>query len=103
LGGDYYFVGTAVDIWKQDAKRRISASDLSKALAAKKKADPKFSVDAFLGRSSQPGPGDIGESDIKAVQKMLRAEFDAAAASWKKWTPIKYPTEERRPPNPAKH
>ncbi len=104
LGGDYFFVGTAVDIWKQDATRRISAADLAKALADKKKRDAKFSADAFFGRTGAPRAHstDVGESDIRAVQKMLRAEFDAAAANWKQWTPVKYPSSERRPANPAK-
>ncbi|HET6147553.1 MAG TPA: hypothetical protein VFH68_08460 [Polyangia bacterium] len=107
LGGDYYFVGTAIDIWEQDPAHHISAADLAKALQAKKKADEKFSVSNFLGRSSEeskipPGPGDISSADIKAVQKMLRAEFDAAAAKWALWKPVYYPDNERRPPNPVK-
>ena len=116
LGGDLYFVGTAIDIWQQDATKHVSPADLARALTAKLKADQKFSLDAYLGRASAPAPSgsdgdskpseikaaDIKPADIKAVQKILRAEFDAAAANWKLWTPVRYPTSERRRPNPVK-
>jgi hypothetical protein len=106
LGGEHYFVGTAASIWKQDPTKRISAADLAKALSAKKKTDPAFSASAFLGRAGSPLPAQLAASDIKAsdigaVQKMLRAEFDAAAANWKKWKPVKYAGAARREPNPA--
>lgn len=105
LGGDYYFVGTAVDIWEQDATHHISPDDLAKALQAKKKKDPKFSASTFLGRpgvTDPPATSDITPADIKAVQKMLRAEFDAAAANWSLWKPVNYPNADRRPQNPVK-
>ena len=102
-----YLVGTAIDIWQQDPTKHISPADLARALGIKKKVDPKFSADAYLGRSgmplpAQPAESDIRASDIKAVQKMLRAEFDAAATNWKLWKPVKYPSGERRPLNPVK-
>jgi hypothetical protein len=101
LGGKLVFVGTAVNIWEQSPTNRISAASLASVLAAKKKADSGFSADRFLGRSgatlpSEPSENDIRESDIKAVQKMLRAEFDAAAVNWKQWKPVKYPNSDRR-------
>ena len=117
LGANLYFVGTSASIWKQDAAKHISAADLANALNAKKQADPKFSVETFLGRRAAPPPAqprkgdagvaditaaDITAADIKVVQQMLRAEFDAAADNWKLWKPVVYPGSARRPANPAK-
>ena len=105
LGGDLYYAGTSVSIWHQDSSKRISESDLAKALGAKKKADPRFSLDSFLGRSGKPLPtqptaSDISASDIQAVQVMLKVEFDAAAKNWRRWQPVLYPGGDRRPLNP---
>jgi hypothetical protein len=107
LNGPYFYVGTSKDIWTQDATERISAADLTAALVAKAKTNPKFSPDAFLSRKGvergDEDSTDVTEADIKAVQKMLRAEFDAAATNWKQWEAVKYPSSERRPKNPRKH
>jgi hypothetical protein len=107
LGGDLYYVGTSGRISNLDPSMRISAADLAKALTAKKKADPKFSPDSFLGRSGKPlssplTASDIEESDIKAVQRMLKVEFEAAASNWKKWQPVLYSSAGPRPDNPDK-
>ena len=86
-------------------KYRISAADLASALQAKKTADPKFSPEKFLNRTTGALPAsfaekDIGAADIKAVQRKLKAEFEAAAEHWKEWKPVNYPGKERRPANP---
>ncbi|HKP55164.1 MAG TPA: hypothetical protein VJV78_00510 [Polyangiales bacterium] len=106
LGGRTYFVGTSGDIWKMNPANRISRSDLVAALTAKKKVDPKFSVDTFLSRPEHQPPvefkeSDIGEREIVAVQRILKDEFVKASAQWKKWKPVYYPDEKRRPLNPA--
>ena len=108
LGGERRYVGTAHDIWNKDANWRISPRDLAALLHAKVKADPKFSPDKFLGRSGTPLPADFTEADvkdtdIKAVQAMLRAEFEAAEANWKSWKPVTYPDKARRDLNPRKN
>jgi hypothetical protein len=106
LGGNLYFVGTAVDIWKR-TDRHISPADLASALATKKKADPKFSPEAFLRIAGPPlpetpTPGDIKPAHIQAVQVMLKAEFQAAADNWNQWKPVLYPNSDRRDLNPVK-
>ena len=102
LGGDLYFVGTSSDIWKY-GPQHITPDDLAIALRAKKKSDPRFSPNTFLSRTGLPelpAASDISAGDIAIVQKMLRAEFDAAAANWKLWKPVYYPDATRRPKNP---
>lgn len=105
LGGDKYYVGTATTIFKLDPNDHISSADLTAALKAKLKLDPTFSVSDFLGRTDKKlgadfKEADINRTDIQAVQRLLKAEFDAAAANWQKWQPVVYPNEDRRPDNP---
>lgn len=112
LGGDYYYAGTAADIWNQH-DRHISGVDLAAALNAKKKSDPKFSIAAFLGRpaptpaadgkTAELKPSDLTPADFKTVRAMLKAEFQAAADNWQAWKRVKYPNADRRKPNPVKH
>ena len=107
LGGEQRYVGTAHDIWTKDQKWHISPRDLATLLQAKLKTDPKSSPDEFLGRSKTLLPEDFAESDInaadiKAVQAMLRAEFEAAETNWKRWRPVIYPNKDRRELNPRK-
>lgn len=41
-----------------------------------------------MSTKSGQAQGEIRASDLKAIQNMLRAEFDAAAANWKTWKPV---------------
>jgi hypothetical protein len=107
LGGQKYYVGTAVDIWEESATEHISAADLAAALTARKKAEASFSVEKFLGHTGPALPAalrdaDISSEHIQAIQTMLKAEFEAAAANWEKWRPVTYPTSWRRPDNPRR-
>lgn len=72
-------------------------------------SSPRAANSRFLGRSGKPLPGGARRWRhpaicIKSVQDMLKAEaeFDAAAANWELWRPVKYLSAERRPPNPVK-
>jgi hypothetical protein len=102
-----YHVGTAKDIWKQDPNHHISKGDLFAALQAKLKIDPKFSLDGFFGRQaltkSTLKESDVGNEEIRAVQRLLKAEFDAAATKWREWKPVYYPGKDRRAKNPTPH
>lgn len=126
LGGDKYMVGRAVDIWCIDPNSQrwrqantepfkkfdddgepvgfeLKKEDLAKALNAKMNADQKFSVDAFFG--TNPGKrkkdaltvADITEGDMRKVHELVRGEVEAAADNWRKWKPVLYPSDARRP------
>ena len=97
-------------------------ADMVKALNAKMKTDAEFSLDAFLGRAGTaqkkraPTPAgagaagtkdtsltaaDVSDADMKAFHLVLRGEFQAAAENWKKWNPVWYPDQKRRPKHKA--
>jgi hypothetical protein len=101
FGGDKYFVGTGLEIWRQ--KSHIAKADLAQAANARAKKDKAFSLNAFLGLkpSVAPAPstwkeGDISADHIAAVQHILRAEFEAAEKAWAKWKPVVYTEATRR-------
>lgn len=73
LGGALYAVGTAKEIWAGNAT--VSKADLASALSAKMKKVVKES--------------DIKSHDITAMQKALKADFEAADANWKQWVKVK--------------
>jgi hypothetical protein len=114
LGGERFLVGTAVEIWDRNKAIVLTKADLAKALTAKLTADPRFSVEQFLGvplaSTAHPGkPADkpdaitaasFSDHHLAAVKTLLRAEFAAAQAQWKKWRPIYYRSAARRGPNP---
>jgi hypothetical protein len=114
LGGERFLVGTAVEIWDRKKAIVLTKADLAKALNAKLTADPQFSAEQFLGlplgSTAHPGtPGDkpapitaanLSGRHLAAVKTLLRAEFTAAQAQWKKWRPIYYRSAARRGPNP---
>jgi hypothetical protein len=119
LGGDKVLVGTGIDIWVTDSsdkrwakalqdrnlkpRMKLTKADLVKVINAKVKTDPTFSFDVFLG--TRPGahkkgalaPADVSDADMKAVQLVLKGEFQAAAENWGKWKPVLYPSSARRP------
>ena len=119
LGGEKFLVGTALDVWVTDVadKRwaralqekglkpslKLTKAELVKALNAKMKTDAKFSFDVFLGaraathKKVELTPADISDVDMKAVHLLLRGEFQAAAENWRKWRPVLYPDQTRRP------
>jgi hypothetical protein len=106
LGGDRFYVGTATDIWKESKTHRISREDLAMALSARRKKEPAFSIDAFLGikdpKIPSAGPisgGQVAEAHLAAVQVLLKGEFLAAEAKWALWEPVRYAGSERRPQN----
>jgi len=121
LGGDQYYVGASVDIWADQKPLKLSKDDLAKALSAKLKTDPKFSLDKYLVRPPKPPTGtggasgenaalkitaaDIGDQDIARVKALLKAEFVAAEREWRKWAPINYKGDPRpkNPKNPKNH
>ena len=109
LGGDKYYVGTATDIWTQDKTFRISKADLALALSARRKKEPAFPVDAFLGikDSKLPATGEIPaeqftEAHLAGLQAILKGEFLAAEAKWARWEPVIYPNANRRTDNTRK-
>ena len=121
LGGDKYYVGASVDIWADKNALKLSKEDLAKALSAKLKADPKFSLDKYLVHPPKPPTGtggasgantppkitaaDIGDPDIAKVKALLKAEFIAADREWRQWAPINYTADPRpkNPKNPKNH
>jgi hypothetical protein len=114
LGGERFLVGTAVEIWDRRKAIVLAKADLAKALTAKLTADPRFSVEQFLGlrlgstthpgtATDKPAPmtaANVSDQHLAAVKTLLRAEFTAAEAQWKKWRPIYYRSAARRGPNP---
>jgi hypothetical protein len=101
---------------------KLTKADLAKALNAKMKTDAKFSLDAFLGRAGTPQKkraptsadagaadpkdtsltaADVSDADMKVFHLVLRGEFQAAAENWKKWNPVWYPDQKRRPKHKA--
>jgi hypothetical protein len=115
LGGEQYYVGASVDIWSDQKSLKLSKEDLAKALSAKLKADPKFSLDKYLVQPPKPPTGtggasgantppkitaaDVGDPDIAKVKALLKAEFVAADREWRQWQPVNY-TGDPRPKNP---
>jgi hypothetical protein len=106
LGGDQYYVGTATDVWKQSKAHRISRADLALALNTRRKKEPAFSVETYLGikDTKLPSSGPISdeqltEAHLAAVQVLLKAEFLAAEAKWALWEPVRYSGAERRQQN----
>ena len=106
LGGDKYFVGTGLDIWKSTP--RLSKADLAAAANAKLKKDPSFTLDGYLGLGTPskdaPDAGtapmrdtDITPAHLGAVQRLLRAAFEAADREWRLWKPVFYQVSARRP------
>jgi hypothetical protein len=106
LGGDKYFVGTGLDIWKSTP--RLTKSDLAAAVNAKLKKEPNFSLDGYLGLGTPPknapdaGTTPLRDTDITpahlgSIQRLLRAEFDAADKDWRLWKPVFYQGSARRP------
>lgn len=109
LGGEKYYVGTALDIWTRDRAFRISKEDLARALSERREKEPSFSADVFLGikGSGLPASGEIAPAQIKethlvAVQVLLKGEFLAAEAKWARWEPVNYPDGKRRIDNTRK-
>jgi NAD(P)H-dependent FMN reductase len=76
LGGALYSVGSAKQIWAGNAT--VSKVDLATALTAKEAAaSKKVFRDA-----------DITIQQIIAMQKVLKADFEAADKNWLKWTKV---------------
>ena len=98
-----------------------NAHHLAKALSAKLKADPRFSLDRYLVHPPKPRTGaggpsgdsappkiaaaDIGDHDIAKVKALLKAEFVAADREWRQWEPVEYAGGPRpkNPKNPKNH
>jgi hypothetical protein len=73
LGGDLIEVGTAVQIWNNEAA--ISATDLARVQAA------------FARRPRAPGSSPpVPPPSLTTVRQQLRAQFDLADAAWTSWT-----------------
>jgi hypothetical protein len=116
LGGAEYYVGAAVDIWVDKNPLKLTKEDLAKALSAKLKADPRFSLDKYLVHPPKPPTGgasgkdtpanittaDISDQDISKVKALLKAEFVAADKDWRQWVPVNYSGDQRQknPKNP---
>ena len=69
LGGDYYRVGLAREIWNLAAP--VKKQDLAKARQKASKAKT---------------PPVITDADIAEMRKSLKADFQAADDDWEKWT-----------------
>ena len=108
LGGTQFWVGTATDIWQ--GKANVTPVDLVTALKAAGKNLAKLPVfqdfqyvknalkaaAAAAAKGPAKGPvvidgkaikvSDILPADIAALQKQLKADWQAADLNWKKWT-----------------
>lgn len=74
-GGDYYPVGTSSQIWNRQAT--VTIAQITQARAAARAARPP-----------RPAPtAPVTQADVIAMQAALRADFDAADAAWRTWTP----------------
>jgi hypothetical protein len=108
LGGAHFWVGTASQNWQ--GKAAITPADLVTALKAAGKDLAKLPVfkdfqyvknalKAAAAASAKGGTkapvvvdgkaikqGDLSQADIAALQKQLRADWEAADLNWQKWT-----------------
>lgn len=96
-------VGSAISLWKGEAY--VNKADPVKALNAKLAIDPNFSIEKFFGVAAKPVPAvtqaaapakaaplteaDIKPDYIKHLQKLLKAEMQAADMGWDSWVPTK--------------
>ena len=77
LGGAFYSVGTAKQIWAGTAP--VTKIDLAAALTAKEAAAKSKKVFKVA---------DITQKQITEIQKALKADFEAADTNWVKWTKV---------------
>jgi peptidoglycan hydrolase-like protein with peptidoglycan-binding domain len=78
MGGKLFPVGTAKQIWAGNAT--VSKAEIAEAKAAQAKA-------AKLDKVFKEA--DIKAQDVVAMQKALKADFEAADLNWLKWAPVK--------------
>lgn len=78
LGGALYAVGSARKIWAGTAT--LSKIDLAAALSAKEAAAKSNKMFRDI---------DITAQQISAIQKALKADFEAADKNWIKWTKVR--------------
>lgn len=100
FGGQLYAVGTAAQIWNNQAT--VTAQMLTQARAGRAAAAAAGGQrpgmppvqPQFPGR--QPGPGNqppggnqgpVTQADVSAMQRELRRQFELADTNWQNWTP----------------
>ena len=116
LGGALFKVGTALEIWQ--GKAAVTAADLVTAIKAAGQDLSKLPVFKDFqyvkdmlkaaAKAAKPAPGkapvppkappiidgkamkvtDIKATDIAAVQKLLKSDWEKADLNWKKWAPV---------------
>jgi hypothetical protein len=79
LGGQHYAVGTAANIWNNNATlttRTLTEARAAAAAALQAQRQPP-----------RPGLGPATADDVTAMKAELRRQFELADANWQAWTP----------------
>jgi len=87
LGGDFYPVGTARQIWTYQGAVTIASLTLARA-AAQARRQPAGQRAASGGGSAvavRPAIQAVTPADVTAMQRNMRSDFEAADANWQDW------------------
>jgi hypothetical protein len=94
LGGNFFDVGSAAQIWNRQATITIDMLTRARAAQQRPGGPPRQLVQpqrAGVGRAggNQPAmqPQRVTQADVTAMQRELRRQFELADANWQNWTP----------------
>lgn len=88
LGGKFYDVGTAKQIWEKSATVDNQMLASARTDALKKAAMIAGPASSAWKNFKAIAATDIKQTEIDAVKISLRTEFDRAEQNWTKWTPF---------------
>jgi hypothetical protein len=89
LRGDFYDVGSAAEIWTQQARLSLATLMQAKGAQAARAAPSRPALTPARGTTGQitaARPAVVTQADVRAMQAALRADFDAADTNWEDWS-----------------
>lgn len=91
LGGEYFDVGSAAEIWRREARVTVAMLTQAQAAQAARTRPPtpaRSNVAVPRGGTGQmvaPRPPAVTQADVRAMQAALREDFEAGDINWAEW------------------
>ncbi len=86
LGGDYYPVGSARQIWSNQGTATVATFAQARAAQARRQPAPRGPVGGGAAVAARPAVQAVTQAEVITMQRNLRSDFEAADAQWQSWT-----------------
>jgi hypothetical protein len=85
LGGQFFEVGTAAQVWNRQATVTVDALTRARAQAAARPVAGAAPARPPAAQGARPAAPAVTIQDVVAMQAALRADFEAADDNWQAW------------------